>query len=108
MKQRPCQEQGNRRREKRASRTGLRGWAARSPCANKRHSDENFAIEHFTEGRKKVGEEFTCPVDGMRMSVTENTPATEYRGKTDYFCNEADKRAFLQDPERYVKGKSAE
>ncbi len=69
---------------------------------------EEMTQQPLTEGRKKVGEEFTCPVDGMPMSVTENTPATEYRGKTYYFCNEADKQAFLQDPERYVKGKSAE
>ncbi len=69
---------------------------------------EEMTQAPLTEGRKKVGEEFTCPVDGMPMSVTENTPATEYRGKTYYFCNEADKQAFLQDPERYVKGKSAE
>jgi YHS domain-containing protein len=60
----------------------------------------------LTEGRKEVGEAFTCPVDGMRMTVQENTPATEYRGKTYYFCNEQDKRIFLQDPERYVKRQS--
>lgn len=60
------------------------------------------------EGRKKVGEEFTCPVDGMRMKVTEQTPTAEYQGKAYYFCNEQDKQTFLQDPERYAKGKSAE
>ena len=66
---------------------------------------EERAQQPLTEGRKKVGEEFTCPVDGMRMTVMDNTPATEYRGKTYYFCNEADKQAFLKDPERHVKGK---
>jgi YHS domain-containing protein len=60
------------------------------------------------EGRKKVGEEFTCPMDGMRMQVTEHTPTAEYQGAVYYFCNEADKQTFLQDPERYAKGKSAE
>jgi len=60
------------------------------------------------EGRKKVGEEFVCPIDGMRMKVTEQTPTAEYQGKTYYFCNEADKQAFSQDPDRYARGKSAE
>ena len=66
---------------------------------------EKRAQQPLTEGKKKVGEAFTCPVDGMRMAVTENTPATEYHGKTYYFCTEKDKQTFLRDPERYVKGK---
>lgn len=68
---------------------------------------EERTQQSLTEGRKKVGEQFTCPVDGMRMRVTENTPATEYRGKTYYFCDEQDKQTFLQDPERYVKRQSS-
>lgn len=40
--------------------------------------------------------------------VAEALPTAEYQGKTYYFCNEADKQAFSQDPERYAKGKSAE
>jgi len=68
---------------------------------------EEMAQQPLTEGRKEVGEEFTCPVDGMRMTVTENTPTTEYRGKTYYFCNEQDKQTFLQDPERYVERQSS-
>jgi len=63
--------------------------------------------QSLTEGRKKVGEEFSCPVDGMRMTVQENTPATEYRGTTHYFCNEQNKQTFRQDPERYVKRRSS-
>jgi YHS domain-containing protein len=66
------------------------------------------AQQPATAEKKKVGEEFTCPVDGMRMKVTEQTPTAEYQGKIYHFCNEADKQAFLKDPERYVKGKSAE
>jgi YHS domain-containing protein len=66
------------------------------------------AQQPLPEGRKKVGEEFVCPIDGMRMKVTEQTPTAEYHGKVYYFCNEQDKQTFLQDPERYAKGKSAE
>lgn len=68
---------------------------------------EEMTQSPLTEGRKKVGEQFTCPVDGMRMTVMEDTPATEYRGKTYYFCSEKDKQTFLRDPERYVKRQSA-
>ena len=57
---------------------------------------------------KKMGEEFTCPVDGMRMKMTEQTPTAEYQGKTYHFCNEQDKQTFLQDPKRYAKGQSTE
>ena len=64
---------------------------------------EERAPQPLTEGRKKVGEEFTCPIDGRRMTVTEHTPATEYLGKTYYFCTQHDKEAFLKDPERYAK-----
>lgn len=67
---------------------------------------EENAQQPTTASRKQAGEEFTCPVDGMRMKVQENTPATEYRGKTYYFCNQEDKQAFLQDPERYVNKQS--
>lgn len=65
---------------------------------------EEMAQPPLTEGRKKVGEGFTCPIDGMQMKVTEETPATEYRGKTHYFCNEEERRAFLKDPVQYAKG----
>lgn len=64
---------------------------------------EEMAQQPLTEGRKKVGEAFTCPVDGKQKTVTEHTPATEYLGKTYYFCTQQDKEAFLKDPERYAK-----
>lgn len=55
----------------------------------------------LTQGRKAIGEEFTCPIDGRRTQVTEDTPSTEYRGKTYYFCSEEEKAAFLRAPDRY-------
>jgi YHS domain-containing protein len=67
--------------------------------------NEELAQRPLAEGRKAVGEAFTCPVDGMPMRVTEHTPATEYRGKTYYFCDEKDKQTFMRDPEQYVKEK---
>ena len=58
----------------------------------------------LTQGRKEIGEAFLCPVDGKRKTVTKDSPATEYRGKTYYFCSQEEKQAFLQQPERYVAG----
>ena len=54
-------------------------------------------------GRTEIGREAVCPVDGMRVQVTEDTPATEFRGHTFYFCNEHDQREFLRHPERYAR-----
>ena len=67
--------------------------------------DKEEMAQQPATAEKKVGEEFTCPIDGMRMKVTEQTPTAEYQGETYYFCNEADKQAFLKDPKQYVKGK---
>jgi YHS domain-containing protein len=85
-----------------------RGKAMQGMGAMAGMDKEEMAQQPATAEKKKVGEEFTCPVDGMRMKVTEQTPTAEYQGKTYYFCNEQDKQTFLQGPERYVKGKSAE
>ncbi len=52
--------------------------------------------------RAQIGDEVTCPVDGMKIRVTPETPWTEYRGRTYYFCSESDQRAFLRQPERYA------
>lgn len=49
----------------------------------------------------KVGEEAVCPVDGMKVRVTADTPSAEYRGQRYYFCNEAEKTAFQAQPDRY-------
>ena len=76
-------------------------------CAVGMAQPENPRIP-LTQGRKEVGEEFICPVDGMRMTVAKDTPSTEYRGKTYYFCSEEEKRAFLQNPDRYVSREQAE
>ncbi len=39
-----------------------------------------------------------------KMEVDENKPAatSEYKGKKYYFCAEGCKRAFYQDPEKYL------
>ena len=50
----------------------------------------------------QIGNEVTCPVDRMKLRVAEDTPWTEYRCRTYYFCSVADQQAFLKQPERYA------
>ncbi len=47
-------------------------------------------------------EEVVCPLDGMKMQPSHDTPSASYRGKTYYFCSGKEKETFLQNPERYV------
>lgn len=49
-----------------------------------------------------IGDQVVCPVDGMKVQVAAETPATEFHGRIYYFCSDADQRAFLKQPERYV------
>ncbi len=50
----------------------------------------------------QIGDQVVCPVDGMKVSVTTDTPSTEFQGRSYYFCSDADQRAFLKQPERYT------
>jgi YHS domain-containing protein len=43
------------------------------------------------------------PVDGSKISIRASTPITEYKNKIYYFSSEANKRAFLANPEQYMK-----
>lgn len=44
----------------------------------------------------------TCPVCGMSIDVGDDTPSSRYEGVTYYFCSEACKTTFDQDPAKYV------
>lgn len=50
----------------------------------------------------RMGQEAVCPVDGMKVQVTADTPSAEYGGRRYYFCSDADRRTFLERPDRYV------
>lgn len=45
------------------------------------------------------------PVCGMEVDETKAQATREYQGKTYYFCSEACKKAFSQNPEKYLKKK---
>jgi Cu+-exporting ATPase len=51
----------------------------------------------------QYGFEAVCSVCGMKLKVEKNTPSLVYKGKTYYFMNEAHKKMFEKDPEKYLK-----
>ena len=44
------------------------------------------------------------PVDGSKVSIRVGTPMTEFSDRLYYFSSEANRKAFLADPEKYAKG----
>ncbi len=42
------------------------------------------------------------PVCGMEIDIHKANAASDYQGKTYYFCSEGCKQQFDQNPERYV------
>jgi len=48
------------------------------------------------------GEKHTDPVCNMDVEHTDETPQSEYEGETYFFCCEACKEAFDQEPEKYA------
>ncbi|MCL8207431.1 MAG: YHS domain-containing protein [Actinomycetia bacterium] len=51
---------------------------------------------------ESIGSRVEDPVCHMTVVVEATTPRSEHRGATYYFCCEACKRRFDQDPDRYV------
>jgi YHS domain-containing protein len=47
------------------------------------------------------------PVDGNKVSIRVGTPTTEYRDRIYYFGSEGNRKAFVAEPERYLKGQLA-
>jgi YHS domain-containing protein len=69
-------------------------------CMGSMDHDHSHAEAATT--RAQIGDEVTCPVDGMKLRVAADTPWTEYGGHVYYFCSEAERLTFLQQPERFV------
>ncbi len=50
----------------------------------------------------EVGTSTKCAVCGMKLHVKSDTPAAEYAGKHYYFCDTAEREAFIANPEMYL------
>lgn len=44
------------------------------------------------------------PVDGSKIPINLGTPVLEHKNRLYYFSSEANRRAFMADPDRYLKG----
>ena len=53
---------------------------------------------------KEVVEMAKDPVCGMEIEEKKAAAKVEYKGKTYYFCAPGCKKAFLENPEKYLKG----
>lgn len=52
---------------------------------------------------KEVGKMAKDPVCGMEVDEKKAPAKTEYKGKTYYFCAPGCKKAFVQNPDKYLK-----
>ncbi len=43
-----------------------------------------------------------CPVCGMPVEITSDTPRSDFDGETYYFCSEACKQSFDREPAKYL------
>ncbi len=55
-----------------------------------------------TVTEEEIGQEFTCPVSGMEMTVADTTPAAEYDGVVYYFYTEDEMTQFTEDPDQFL------
>lgn len=57
--------------------------------------------------KTKTDNAVVCPVSGEKISVNENTPKTEYNGKTYYFCCQNCAEKFKKEPAKYASQAAA-
>jgi YHS domain-containing protein len=53
-------------------------------------------------GDARVGDRTHCPVSGEEFVVRDDSPHTEYQGKTYYFCCPRCVHKFESDPSKYL------
>ena len=74
-----------------------------------RREDSKTKTEHGGRATSERGgtEKAKDPVCGMEVDPAKATTKSEYKGQTYYFCSLGCKRAFDQDPERYIQAEKA-
>jgi len=58
--------------------------------------DDQHSAPEGKPAKAAVGEQVTCALDGMKMSLAAGTPSAEYGGKVLYFCSDEEKATFLR------------
>ena len=65
--------------------------------------DMHEMMDHGKMGMEKAADDVVVdPVCGMKFKPEEAAGKSEYKGKTYYFCMDADKKTFDSDPEKYI------
>ena len=72
----------------------------------KRESSPQLKAHRVTQ--EEIGKESVCPVCGMKISVSSQTPAVNYEGKIYYFCTEQEVNQFRKDPSKYNSSEKKE
>jgi len=52
--------------------------------------------------QEELGVKTVCPICGMEITISAQTPALEYKGQIYYFCTEDEKDQFMKDPEKFI------
>jgi len=67
-------------------------------CGEK-ESQGQAQIHEITQ--EELGKKIDCPICGMKLMVSSQTLAADYKGQTYYFCNEEERAQFMRDPGKY-------
>jgi YHS domain-containing protein len=78
-------------------------------CGPKFEADPGAAVARITPvdheiAKEELNTEQTCPVSGVAIVVTEQTPAVDFAGKTHFFRCPGSKAAFVNDPISFMQG----
>jgi YHS domain-containing protein len=73
-----------------------------SGCGEK-ETESQFETHRISQ--EELEEIAICPVCGMEITVSTQTPALEYQGQIYYFCTEDEKAQFMKNPEKFLSQK---
>jgi YHS domain-containing protein len=70
-----------------------------SGCGEKEPKSQ-FKTHKIDQG--ELGGKTVCPICGMEITISAQTPALEYKGQIYYFCTEDEKDQFMKNPEKLI------
>lgn len=76
-----------------------------SGCGEK-ETESQFEAHRISQ--EELGGKAICPICGMEITVSTQTPTLEYKGQIYYFCTEDEKAQFMKNPEKFLSQVKAE
>lgn len=80
----------------------LEGYAKPAVAEQPKAEEKKPLVSVHKVAKEEVGLQTACPVTGDKITVAENTPAVEFKGKTYYFSKEAAAELFRKSPDKYM------